>query len=146
MKKEPRSPIPAVERYDGVFFRQFRKYRQQGKLPHTDLAIISPKKGILLENTPLPYEEPYAGKMGNLDSPDSDKQSQRNENLQQLNKILRRNYSEIYVNCGQQFLQLIEGYQTLTSAKITVAEGGGLGPKAAHMKRWIQEHAKGGPV
>ena len=137
MKKEPVSPIPAVERYDGVFFRQFRKYRREGKLRHTDLVIISPKKGILLANTLVPYEEPYAGKMGDLKSANPDTDLRRRENLRQLNKILQRNYSEIYVNCGQQFLQLIEGFQELTSAKITLAEGGGLGPKAAHMKEWI---------
>jgi len=94
-------------------------------------------KGILLANTLVPYEEPYAGKMGGLKSANPDTDLRRRENLRQLNKILQRNYSEIYVNCGQQFLQLIEGFQELTSAKITLAEGGGLGPKAAHMKEWI---------
>jgi len=133
-KVEPRTPIPAINRFSGVYFRVLKKYLREGRLPDTDIFIVSYEFGILRDKSKVPYREPVE----NLRFDRNIVEAKRRENLRTLERIITENrYDEIYVNLGSEYLKLIEGVEGLTSAKITYSEGAGLGPKARHMKNWI---------
>lgn len=137
--KEPPEPIPALDRFDGVYFRIIKKYRREGKLQDTDCIIVSKKFGIICQNEKIPYYKPnHINKIGYLNMKENQTKKLRGKNLAKLKEIFVKNrYSEIFVNVGKRFMKLIEGLEKLTSAKIIYASGPGLGPKAQHLKRWI---------
>jgi len=133
-KREPKTPIPALERFTGVYFRVLKKYIREGKLTQTDIIILSPEHGIIQVQDKIPYTEPTEKLLLNKDMI----AKMRKNNLQILEKIFnKKQYSKIYVNVGRTLIKLIEGFDKLTQAKIVYAAGPGLGPKAQHMKNWI---------
>jgi len=135
LNKENTEPIPAIERFDGVYFRLLRKHIREGRLRNVDILIVSEKFGLIWAKDKVPYYEVH-GKMGSLSLDKKTTEKIRKENLQKLKKIVNR-YSEIYVNVGREYLKLIEGFEKFTTSKVTYASGKGLGPKASHMKEWI---------
>lgn len=134
LNEEVKDPIPAIERYNGVYFRVLRKHLREGKLRDTDILILSERYGLIWSDDKIPLYEIH-GKMGFLSLDEKDIEKMRQENLKILKNILDR-YSEIYVNVGKEYMKLIKGFERLASGRITYAKGS-LGAKAAHMKEWI---------
>jgi len=134
--KEPTKPLPAIERYDGVYFRVLRKSLREGKLRNIDILVLSEKFGLVWASNKIPFHEPHPGAWGSLSLSKKDMNKLRKENLQKVKKIITR-YSEIYVNVGRKYFKLIEGFEKFTTCQITYAIGKGLGPKASHMKEWV---------
>jgi len=137
-KRESKEPIPAIERYNGIYFRTLRKYLREGKLRNTDILINSKKFGLIRSNKKIPYYEPSPGNWGSLGLNKETVDRIRKKNLHKLKKLVNA-YSEIYVNVGREYMKLIEGFENFTSCKIIYATGRGLGPKALHMKEWINK-------
>lgn len=138
-KKEPKDPIPAIDRFSGVYFRVLKKYLRNGKLSNTDILIVSQNFGILRSQDKVPYRKPT----GKIDFDEKCVEKAKKANLKTLGQIFKeKNYTEIYVNLGKEFSKLIEGFETLTSAEVIHASGPGLGPKAKHMKSWIIEQTR----
>ena len=136
IRKEPDEAIPAIERYNGIYFRVLRKYLPKRNLSNIDVLIVSEKLGLVWSHDKITYHVPHAGKWGALSLDDVSIRKLRTENLEKLRKIVNR-YSEIYVNVGVKYLRLIEGFEKITTCKVTYAIGRGLGPKALHMKQWL---------
>jgi cytoplasmic iron level regulating protein YaaA (DUF328/UPF0246 family) len=136
--EEPKDPIPAIDRFKGVYFRILKKYLRSGKLSNTDILIVSQDFGVVRSKDKVPYRKPT----NKLDFHKEFVEKARKANLKTLGRIFReKNYNEVYVNVGKEFYKLIEGFESLASAKIIHASGPGLGPKAKHMKNWILEQA-----
>jgi hypothetical protein len=139
LNKEPSHPIPAIQRFDGVFIRLIRKYYRQTK--NIDVLILSPVYGLISGEEKIEFKEPIGESWRELNL-DSDTISKiRESNLKKLMKWLsKRNYTEIYVNVGKNMLKLIEGFEKIVPQTITVtyAQGPGIGPKMTHMKSWIE--------
>lgn len=132
-RAENPEPIPALERYRGVYFRVVKKYLREGLLKNTDILIVSDKFGILSSNDRVPYHKPFKGQLGK-----EEVSSTNEKNLTKLAEIFERNhYSEIFVVCGQEFRKLINGFENLTDTKITFCKGSTLGSKAQDLRRWI---------
>ena len=134
LNEETKEPIPAIERYNGVYFRVLRKYLREGRLRNTDILIVSERYGLIWSDDKIPFYE-IQGRMGFLNLDEKAIERLRQENLQKLEKILDR-YSEIYVNVGKEYMRLIKGFEKLASGRIIYASGS-FGAKAAHMKEWI---------
>jgi hypothetical protein len=132
--KDPQ-PLPAIARYEGVFFAVVRKYLREGKLKGTDIIVVSDKYGVVTADEDVPCHE------ATQESPSFSKEAlekANRENLARLRSIFNKNrYREILVVCGKEFQRLIEGFEELTEAKIVFCEGKGLGPKALSLKQWI---------
>jgi hypothetical protein len=60
--KEPFTPIPALQRLDGVFIRLVRKYNE--KLRNVDILILSPIYGMITADAEIEYKEPIDGDCG----------------------------------------------------------------------------------
>lgn len=136
IRKEPPEPIPAIERYNGIYFRVLRKHLQERKLKNIDVLIVSEKLGLIWSHDKISYHEPHVGKWGSLSLDRNAIRKQRTENLEKLRRIVNQ-YSEIYVNVGLEYVKLVEGFEKLVTCKVTYATGRGLGPKAVHMKQWL---------
>lgn len=133
-REEPKDPIPAIDRFQGVYFRILKKYLRERKLPNIDVLIISQNFGVLQAQDKIPYRKPT--KTIGFDKETTKRL--RKSNLESLENIFKeRKYTEVYVNLGKEFTKLIEGFERLTSAKVIYASGPGLGPKAQHMKQYI---------
>jgi len=145
MTKEPKEPIPAAQRFDGIIMRVTRKYAS--KLKNVDILILSPTHGLIPPEKKIPYSQPLGGgwKWNKVQFSKDKLEEARVTNLRVLKEILsKRQYCEIYVNVGKAMLQLIEGFEEMIpqNAKLTYARGRGIGPKIADMKNWMESKAR----
>lgn len=139
--KEPAEPIPAIQRFDGVFIRLVRKYQKQ--LRDFDILILSPVYGLIKAEQKIGFKEPIHGSWRELNLSEDDISKLRESSLSTFQKLLaKRQYDEIYVNVGKSMLKTIEGFEEIApqTVKITYSQGPGIGPKMAHMKNWIESH------
>jgi hypothetical protein len=143
--REPVEPVPALERFDGVFARLIRKYRKQ--LRGCDILIVSPVYGLITAEQKIGFKQPVKGSWRGPLLDDSDISRLRKSSLAMLQSMLKRQqYSEIYVNVGKKMLEILAGFEGMVpqKTKITYAEGLGIGPKLTHMKKWIESHIQAG--
>jgi len=137
--KDPKEPVPATKRFDGVIVRTIRNY--VGKLKNVDILILSPVFGLIPPEEKIPYHEPIGGSWHKAQFSKDKIETAKKANLATIKKLLsKRKYDEIYINVGKTMLQLIEGFEQIVpeTTKITYAQGRGIGPKVAHMKNWME--------
>jgi hypothetical protein len=126
--------IPAIERFDGVYFRILRKYLREGKLKGADILVVSDRYGILQADDLVPFHHPADKVKATEDA--------RASNLTKLRKMLgKASYSEIYVVCGRDFQAFIKGFEEFADTPVTYCKGPGLGGKARSLKLWILAHS-----
>lgn len=135
-RHQPKEPIPAIERYEGVFFGVVRKLKREGKLQGVDIVIVSQEYGIIGPNSKVPYYESKSKDFGSrIDLTKDEVEKIRRENLVKLASIIKEMHSsEIIINVGKAYLKLIEGLEDLTRAKIIQVEGRSLGLKAKKLR------------
>jgi hypothetical protein len=130
-KKKLQHVAPAVEVYDGPFFRVLRKMKANKKCPLFHIRIISAKYGLITPNTPIGY---YDQRITKKNPPEWSKMV-----LNSLKLLIRKNnYSEIFVCVGKDYLSAmgeIEKYVPL-GCKLTYAQGK-IGQKLRVMKNWV---------
>jgi len=140
MVKEPKEPISATKRYDGILIRSIRNYTI--RLKNVDILILSPVYGLIPPEKKIPYHELIGGSWHKMQFSKNKLESLKKANLATIKKILsEQKYDEIYINVGKEMLQLIEGFERIvkkTTMHITRAQGRGIGPKVAHMKKWME--------
>ena len=129
------NPMPAIDRFDGVYFRILRKYLRESRLKGVDVLVVSDRYGILQANDLVPFHHP------------SDKikatENARASNLTKLKDMLKKaSYAEIYVVCGEDFQGFIRGFEEYANTTVTYCQGRGLGPKARSLRDWIVAHSK----
>ena len=137
--RNPVQPIPAIQRFDGIITRTVKKYYEQ--ISNIDVLIVSPVYGLIKAEEKISFKEPACGNWHKLKLSKEHVSYLKERNLSILQNLLqRRKYDEIYVNVGKNLLKIIEGFDKVVprSTKITYAEGSGIGPKMAHMKKWIE--------
>jgi len=131
-KKFVKRKIPAIELYDGQFFRLLRKYLD---VPNLDIYIISAKYGLIKSSDLIEfYDMKMTAKRAN---------ELKEEILQALTSILEQNhYSEILVNLGKNYLQVLDGFRekfiyNRNYYKVTIVEGK-IGKRLHIMKKWLE--------
>jgi hypothetical protein len=126
--------LPALERYDGVYFRVLRKARREGYWPaKLDVLIVSAKYGLLEANTPITH---YDVRM-------TREQATRLRPLvvpPLAEWIASRTYTEIFLNMGKTYHMALDGWDVSLTRDITVLYAkGGIGQKASQMRTWLLE-------
>jgi len=97
LNKEPSQPIPAIQRFDGVFIRLVRKYYRQTK--DIDVLILSPVYGLISSEEKIDFREPIGENWRELNLDNNIVSKLRESNLKVLKKVLsKRNYTEITSN------------------------------------------------
>jgi hypothetical protein len=146
-QRHPEEPIPAFERYTGVFFKVVKKLMREKHVKNLDIIIISQKYGVLKSTTKIPYYEPEtpleAGFGQKLSLTNNDLEEERLKNLETLKHFIPdARYTEVIVCLGKSYLQLIQGFEEQTKTPIKHVEGKGLGPKARNLTHLLYTESK----
>lgn len=125
---------PAIDIYDGPFFRLLRKY----KLPNVDIFIISAKYGLIhFSNLIELYDLKMSTKIAN---------AIKNDIMLKLKKILQENqYKEIVINLGKNYLRVIDWLEeeNLKNYKIKITFlNGKIGERLQYIKKWLETEKK----
>ena len=125
----PVTPIPAIERYDGVFVRVLRKWlRHRKPMVAPDVLIISSRFGLIEGTTPISnYDERMTARRAEELAPTV--RSVLRTHLRQ------KNYRRTFVNVGRDYLATFAGVDELKHASWA---SGGIGQRAQQMKRWLE--------
>lgn len=125
-KNSNTNPLPAMELYDGPYYRTLRKLNDEKKLQKIHIMIISAKYGLLNPYDPI---EDY-----NLKMTDEIAQKLNKKLKKDLNQFLKeRNFNEIYISMGKDYQKAING---LEFDNVQFAEGK-IGQKISKTKKWI---------
>ena len=134
-RKRDAGLLPALERYDGIFFRIARRYLSNVK--DVDVLVMADDLTLVDGNTPLAYHAPK----GNMWSKQEfsveiiEKAKAKNE-VFLYNKLKNRTYSEVFLAMGKQYANALPNLEQI-NVKVIFPTHGGLGPKAQALKRWL---------
>lgn len=128
-KKNPScNPMKALDRYEGVNFKVIKKLREEGKIPSTlDVVIISAKYGFLRADD---YIDDYDVRMTIQRALELHSQV-----LSQIKELIK-NYGEIFINLGKDYMPAVKGIENFATCRILYAEGR-IGEKMSAMRKWI---------
>jgi len=131
-KRDAANRLPALERYDGYFFRIIKKAIDDGALRNDiDIMILSAEFGLLDTGDLIPM---YDRKMT----------IQRAEELRNdvvntlVSRIERSAYDELVINMGSEYEHAIRGVNAELKIDITRIEGEGIGEKGSKLKQFIR--------
>jgi hypothetical protein len=120
--------LPAIERYQGPFFRLVNRVAYPNSL---DVMILSAKYGLIPANTRIEYYD--------LKMDDSRALELQARVLQELIRQLDCYcYDEIFINLGRQYMKALNGVHDYIpeTTKLIIAEGR-IGQRLKQMKEWL---------
>jgi len=127
--------LPALERFDGLFFRIARKYLSNVR--DVDVVVMLDDLTLVDSNMLLAYRKPVGSEWG--------KQRFSREVLERARvvnegflekKLINGQYSEVYLAMGKQYAEALPNLAKF-GVKVIFPTSGGPGPKARALKRWI---------
>jgi len=123
--------LPAIERYDGVYFRLLRKAQREGYWPENlDALILSAKYGLIDQVTPI---DSYEQRMTRNQATQLKIQT-----IQTLQTFARRtSYSEVYVDLGQDYRYAVEGLPQVFDNSLVTYANGRIGQRLAQLRNWL---------
>ena len=127
------SLLPALERYDGPAFRVINKFMRvcPFEAQFLDIYILSAKFGLIPSSQLIPnYDHRMTlQKVRELQLP----------TLTELKKILvDRQYDELFISMGKDYLRVLAGYESLIPANLKVIISTGvMGRKQADLCNWL---------
>ena len=127
-RRSPSAKMPAIERYDGVFFKVLRKALREARCqPPVAILIISAKYGLITSKTLIPnYDKKMTARQaGRL------RASIRKELQQRVHKT---EPDGILVNLGAAYAGIIHDLPALKGASWAA---GPIGKRAATLKAWL---------
>ena len=127
--------IPAIERYDGIFYRIVRKYADKLREKDIDVIIITEDLDVVTPDTKLPYKPPKGESWKSL--PPAEKDPEKIEALKSriLKLVEKRKYEEIFIALNRHYRALLPDLTAHT--KKVIASFRGIGPKAQALKQWL---------
>jgi len=128
-------PLPAVERYDGLFYRIVRRNMDKVKKKDIDIIIITEDLELVTPETKLPYKPPVGNKWRTI--PPTAKDPEKIEKLrnQILEIVKSKKYDEIFIALNKYYQALLPDLTPY--AKKIIADSKGLGSKAKTLKQWL---------
>jgi hypothetical protein len=128
-------PVPAIERYDGLFYRIIRRNMDKIKEKYIDIIIITEDLEVVTPETKLPYKPPIGSKWKTL--PSASRNPEKTEEIRsKILKIVKsRKYDEIFIALNRHYQALLPDLTPYT--KKIIARFEGLGPKAKSLKEWL---------
>lgn len=147
VRESPKEPVRALERFGGPMIGVVRGYADKNRLENIDVLILSPTYGLISANQKIPYRRPIRASAGwhRFDPNEPNLANLKTPNLAKLKDLFaEKQYGEIYINVGKEFLPLIKGFETVVpkTTKITCARGAGFGYKLADMRRWLEINSR----
>ncbi|WP_298682383.1 peroxide stress protein YaaA [uncultured Methanomethylovorans sp.] len=132
-KMDAQYKIPAIDRYEGQYFRIIKKYISDfSNNDGFDVAILSAKYGLL---QPMDEIHDYDLKMN--DSIAASLNESIIEKLASMNK--EKQYKEVAINLGKSYFKAIDGYDDIfgKNTELTIFEGK-IGERQQQMINWLE--------
>jgi len=127
--------LPAIERYDGLFFRIARKYL--GNTEDVKVLVMKDDLTLIDANKLLPYAPPEGEnwKTKSISKESIEKARKKNE-IFLKKKLKQRKYSEIYLAMGKRYAEALPDLSSY-GLEVKFPIHGGIGPKAQALKEWF---------
>jgi cytoplasmic iron level regulating protein YaaA (DUF328/UPF0246 family) len=130
-KESVDTPVPALDLYDGYFFRIIKKALRTDQFQSgLDITIISAKHGIVEPDDEIGY---YDRRM------DTDRANElNNEVVNAIAKNVTENkYDKVWINLGKDYLPAIDGLEAAVDVPVDYIEGTGIGMKGKQLKNLV---------
>ena len=130
------NPLPAIKRYDGLFYRIVRKYMDaiKGKV---DILIVTEDLELITPETPLPYKPPRGDKWKDLRLEKIPEAKQRELQDKLISSLRSGHYDEVFIALNKHYRGLLPDLKPYV--RRVLADFRGLGSKAEAIKKWIIE-------
>lgn len=136
-RNQSSSSLPAVERYDGLFYRVARKYL--GNVRDVDVLVMKDDLTLVNGGTPLLYTPPKGGKWGMQTIPEAIVNKATKRNKATLSKKLKGGiYSEVFLAMGKMYAKALPDFSRY-NIEVVFPTSGGAGSKAQALKNWMRE-------
>lgn len=130
--KEPvDTPVPALDLYDGYFFRIIKKALRAGRFqPGLDILIISAEHGAVEPDDEIGY---YDHRM------DTERANELNDDVVTAiaSKVDAQQYDKIWINLGKDYLPAVDGVENTVDVPVRHIEGSGIGMKGKRLKHLV---------
>jgi len=130
-------PIPAIMRYDGIFYRVTRKHHS-GNNP--EIMILTEELNLINENKKIPYNPPKGNewtKSKSLNYSEKFIEKKYKENKDILKKAFKnKKFKEVFIAAGKLFRTALPDF-TEYDCKVILPHGGP-GPTAKSLKEWLR--------
>lgn len=130
--KEPAdAPVPAIDLYDGYFFKIIKKALRADQFqPGLDIIIISAKHGVVEPEEKIGYYDQR------MDTERAEELKKRVVNSI-TGKVSENGYDKVWVNLGKDYLPAIDGIQNKVDVPVEIIEGSGIGMKGKQLKHLV---------
>lgn len=130
-KERVDTPVPALDLYDGYFFRIIKKALRTGRFRSgIDIMIISAEHGVVEPDQKIGY---YDRRM------DTERADALNDEVVSAiaSKVNSSEYDKIWVNLGEDYLPAINGIESAVDVPVNYIEGTGIGMKGKRLKHLV---------
>ncbi|MFB6200143.1 MAG: DUF6884 domain-containing protein [Candidatus Nanohaloarchaea archaeon] len=132
-KNEVEGQVPAIDLYDGYFFRIIKKARRDfGLNKNLDMLILSAKHGIVRPDEEISHYDQVM---------DEERARELNKEViaEIANHLEQNNYSKIVCNLGKEYRKAIEGLEDVVTEEheLQMIEGNGIGEKGKVLKEMV---------
>lgn len=121
-------PLPAIELYDGYFYRILKKARRETDELPVDIRILSAEHGLLHPETPI---EPYDREI------DAERAAELRESVVATLADLAGDYDRVVIVGGTQYRSATEGLAAATDTPVHYVRGDGIGEMGGKLKRFL---------
>jgi hypothetical protein len=136
-RRRDEGPLPALERFDGLFFRVARKYL--GNVKDVDVLVMVDDLTLVDSTTPLAYSEPVGVKWSRQKLSKEALEKARAINERILEERLKSSqYLEVFLAMGKEYAKALPDLARF-EVKVVFPTSGGPGPKAQALRQWILE-------
>jgi|AntDeeMetagen285_2_1112576.scaffolds.fasta_scaffold00270_2 cytoplasmic iron level regulating protein YaaA (DUF328/UPF0246 family) len=130
-KESVDTPVPALDLYDGYFFRIIKKAVRANRFqPGLDIIIISAKHGVVEPDDHIGY---YDQEM------DTERANELNDEIIDAiaSKVVEHEYEKVWVNLGKDYMPAVDGIDEAVDVPVLHIEGSGIGMKGKQLKHLV---------
>jgi hypothetical protein len=130
-KQNVETPVPALDLYDGYFFRIINKALRADQFrPGLDIIIISAKHGVVEPDEEIGY---YDQRM------DTERAKELNDEVVNTiaSHVTEDGYEKVWINLGKDYLPAVDGVEDAVDVPVDYIEGCGIGMKGKQLKHLV---------
>ena len=126
-----RAKIPAIDLYDGPFYRIIRKlFRERGKPDNLDIMILSAKYGLITHNETIAnYDQKMTiSRAKALSSP---------VGVRLRDTLQGNRYEKVFINLGKLYMLALDSSKDLLDEQNVSCASGRIGERMQQLRNWI---------
>ncbi len=130
------SPLPAIERYDGVLFRVYRKWRAQAGVTEPHVIIVSARHGLLVATDLVEHYDQCMNR-------DRAEELRTIVNTQLAEHLAAGIYRSVFLGLAGRYKLTVDPHLLDQSGVPVEWISGPIGAQAAQLKHWLQRETCG---